>query len=75
MVSYTLLELVMRCRIQNLAKIGWILAELGPVKYCASLWWWGGVGWGNTRPILVSIQPDWAWLGLGWAVTIPTVLF
>ena len=31
-VSYTLLGLVMRCRIKNLTKIGWILAELGSVK-------------------------------------------
>jgi len=36
-VSYSLLGLVMRCTIQNLTKIGWMLAELGPVKKGVSL--------------------------------------
>ena len=58
MGSYTLLGLVMRCRVQNLTRIVRILAELGPVTFGASLCGWvGGVCGGNTRQKTVSTQP------------------
>ena len=57
----------MRCRIQNLTKIGWILAELGPVKLGDEEGGEEGEEGEGYWHYLVN-QPGLAWLG--WVLTI-----
>ena len=53
----------MQVRIPNFTKIGWILAELGPVHFGASLCGWMGWGIPDQKQCLSSL----ARLGLDWA--------